>query len=238
MPTPVPTYLKNHEAVVAAFGEWPGFHDAPVLAVRYSERQGGRVEIDLHGFWVTGEVGEGGYLKLTSHHLVRFAFTGITDADLTGSTNGNVLFDLGFFKYGFFAKILEYGGHFISRLRDDANPVIVGVNRLHRGRAIDLVGKSLKEIRESLKRQEVDAVVEVEFRRRGYAGAKGRLDRMTLRLVGIKDSLSDDYHFYLTDLPPDTLTAEQVADLYRGRWFIEMLFKELKSRYALDVIIT
>ena len=96
MPTPVPTYLKNHEAVVAAFGEWPGFHDAPVLAVRYSERQGGRVEIDLHGFWVTGEVGEGGYLKLTSHHLVRFAFTGITDADLTGSTNGNVLFDLGF----------------------------------------------------------------------------------------------------------------------------------------------
>jgi len=149
-----------------------------------------------------------------------------------------LLFDLGFFKYGFFAKILEYGGHFISRLRDDANPVIVGVNRLHRGRAIDLVGKSLKEIRESLKRQEVDAVVEVEFRRRGYAGAKGRLDRMTLRLVGIKDSLSDDYHFYLTDLPPDTLTAEQVADLYRGRWFIEMLFKELKSRYALDVIIT
>jgi IS4 transposase len=149
-----------------------------------------------------------------------------------------LLFDLGFFKYGFFAKIIEHGGHFISRLRDDANPLIVAVNRLHRGRSIDLVGKTLKEIRDSLKREEVDAVVEIEFRRRGYAGEKGRLERMTLRLVGVKDDLADDYHFYLTDLSPEALTPEQVANLYRGRWFIEMLFKELKSRYALDVINT
>lgn len=149
-----------------------------------------------------------------------------------------LLFDLGFFKYGFFAKIVEFGGHFISRLRDDANPVIVAVNRLHRGRAIDLVGKSLKEIRDSLKRQEIDAIVEVEFRRRGYAGAEGRRERITFRLVGVRDEAIDAYHFYLTDLPPETLPAEQIANLYRGRWFIEMLFKELKSRYALDVIQT
>lgn len=149
-----------------------------------------------------------------------------------------LLFDLGFFKYGFFAKIIEHGGHFISRLRNDANPFIVSVNRLHRGRSIDLVGKTLKEIRNSLKRQEVDAVVEVEFQRRGYAGAKGRLVRQTFRLVGILDEITDEYHFYLTDLSPETLTPEQLASLYRGRWFIEMLFKELKSRYALDVIET
>lgn len=149
-----------------------------------------------------------------------------------------LLFDLGFFKYGFFARIIEHGGHFISRLRNDANPLIVAVNRLHRGRAIDLVGKTLTEIRNALKREEVDAVVEVEFRRRGYAGAAGRMDRMKLRLVGIRDDLTDDYHFYLTDLPPELLTPEQVGALYRGRWFIEMLFKELKSRYALDVINT
>lgn len=152
--------------------------------------------------------------------------------------NHLLLFDLGYFKYGFFAKIIEYGGHFISRLRDDANPLIVAVNRLHRGRSIDLVGKTLKEIRSTLKRQEVDAIVEVEFRRRGYAGNKGRLEKLELRLVGIKDDLIDEYHFYLTDMPPETLTAEQVANLYRARWFIEMLFKELKSRYALDVINT
>lgn len=152
--------------------------------------------------------------------------------------NHLLLFDLGFFKYGFFAKIIEYGGHFISRLRDDANPLIVAVNRLHRGRSVDLVGKTLKEVRESLKRQEVDAVVEVEFRRRGYRKAPGRLEKMTLRLVGVRDDQTDDYHFYLTDLLPEALSVEEVASLYRGRWFIEMLFKELKSRYALDMIDT
>jgi IS4 transposase len=149
-----------------------------------------------------------------------------------------LIFDLGFFKYAFFCKIIEYGGHLISRLRDDANPFIVAVNKLHRGRAIDLVGKKLSDIRDALKREEIDAIVQVSFRRRGYAGASGRADTMTLRLVGIKDDLTDEYHFYLTDLPPESLTPVQIANLYRGRWFIEMLFKELKSRYALDVINT
>lgn len=149
-----------------------------------------------------------------------------------------LIFDLGFFKYAFFNKILEYGGHLISRLRDDANPRITAVNTVHRGRAIDLVGKSLKEIRCALKRQELDCQVEVEYRRRGYAGKTGRGDRLQLRLVGIRDDLSDSYHFYLTDLSPEVLTPAQIAELYRGRWFVELLFKELKSRYALDVIVT
>lgn len=149
-----------------------------------------------------------------------------------------LIFDLGFFKYGFFAKIMKFGGHFISRLRDDANPLIVGMNKLYRGNSIDLTGKSLKQIRESLKRQEVDALVEVKFQRRGYGGSSGRSDQLVLRLVGIRDSDTDEYHFYLTDLPADSFSPEQIASFYRGRWFIEMLFKELKSRYALDVINT
>jgi IS4 transposase len=34
------------------------------------------------------------------------------------------------------------------------------------------------------------------------------------------------------------LTAKDIADLYRGRWEIELVFKELKSKYQLDVVET
>ncbi len=47
--TSVPTYLRNHEAVLNAFGYWPDFHDARVLGFRYREGTGSRVELDLHG---------------------------------------------------------------------------------------------------------------------------------------------------------------------------------------------
>ena len=59
-----------------------------------------------------------------------------------------------------------------------------------------------------------------------------------MRLVGIMNEETQEYHLYLTDLPIDTFDAERIADLYRGRWCVELLFKELKSRYALDVIHT
>jgi putative transposase len=34
------------------------------------------------------------------------------------------------------------------------------------------------------------------------------------------------------------LSAKDIAKLYGARWDIELLFKELKSRYALDVLET
>jgi hypothetical protein len=40
-----------------------------------------------------------------------------------------LLIDLGYFKYLFFDRIDGYGGFFVSRLKGNANPRIVGVNR-------------------------------------------------------------------------------------------------------------
>ena len=56
------------------------------------------------------------------------------------------------------------------------------------------------------------------------------------RLVGALDEESNEYHLYLTNLTPEQLTAEDVALLYRARWSIELIFKELKRLYQLDVI--
>ena len=99
-----------------------------------------------------------------------------------------------------------------------------------------------------LKRQVIDVLVEVSFR--GAAKAKQDSDdtfevyhakktpktKETFRLVGILDQESNTYHLYLTSLSPEQLIAEDVALLYRARWSIELIFKELKRLYKLDVI--
>lgn len=94
---PAPSYLQNTKAVVDAFGCWPSFHDAPVLDFRYATEDAGVVEFTLHAWEMTPEVDERGYFKLIKHHLVHFAFQGISKADLERFTSmGNILFELGF----------------------------------------------------------------------------------------------------------------------------------------------
>jgi hypothetical protein len=57
-------------------------------------------------------------------------------------------------------------------------------------------------------------------------------------LVAILNEETGKYHTYLTNIPPDVLEPEDIAKLYGARWDIELIFKELKSRYAMDVINT
>ena len=148
-----------------------------------------------------------------------------------------LLFDMGYFKFAVFDKIVELGGHFITRLHENADPKIVSVNRSCRGNSISLVGKKLRDCLPSLKRDVIDLMVEVSFDRRPYRGKKTSVT-MIQRVVGIRNDETGEYHLYFTDLSPEDFTAEQIAELYRGRWCIELMFKELKSRYALDVIKT
>jgi hypothetical protein len=56
--------------------------------------------------------------------------------------------------------------------------------------------------------------------------------------VAIHNDEEDKYHTYITNINSDILESEDVGKLYGARWDIELLFKELKSRYALDVINT
>lgn len=148
-----------------------------------------------------------------------------------------LLFDLGYYKFALFEKIECMEGFFLSRVKSNANPVITAVNRVYRGRAINIEGKHLQDILGSIQRQELDAEVEVEFNRRVYAGKTTR-SSMTVRLVGNWNAEAEKYHLYFTNLPFESFSPNQVAALYRGRWTIELLFKELKSKYALGVLRT
>lgn len=144
-----------------------------------------------------------------------------------------LMFDLGYFRYQLFDCIDRNGGHFISRLKENANPEITAILRQWRGRSVPLVGERLRDVIERLQREVLDVEVEVAFRRRVYAGSRSGA-RRSLRLVGVRNEDTGRYHLYVTNIPPERLTAEQVAQVYAGRWQVELLFKEIKSHYRLE----
>lgn len=162
-----------------------------------------------------------------------------------------LLFDLGYFKYELFSRIRDNGGYFVSRLKKSANPTIVSVLHSHRDKTSDLAGKKLKDILPQLKQEVIDVEVEISFKGNASKTKKAKKEdsfeiynprggapkvKETFRLVGIIDKETKKYHLYLTNISPEQLTAEDVALLYRARWSVELLFKELKSLYKLDVI--
>jgi len=147
------------------------------------------------------------------------------------------LFDLGFYKHQMFARIEENGGFFVSRLKENSDPLLVASLRTHRGQAIELAGKRWSEVRQRLKREIVDSEVELAFPRRAYRGRRSG-DTMKVRLVGVYNEEAGKYHTYLTNIQPDVLAPEEIGKLYGARWEVEMLFKEMKRVYALDGIKT
>jgi putative transposase len=147
-----------------------------------------------------------------------------------------LLIDPGYFKYLSFDRIDRYGGYFVSRLlKGNANPVIVGVNRKWRGNSVDVRGRRLRDVLPLLKREVLDVEVEVKFKRRKYKGQQSTVNRI-FRQVCVFNSESGEYHTYLTNIPVEILSAEDIALLYAARWEIELLFKELKSHYRMDLI--
>ena len=71
------------------------------------------------------------------------------------------------------------------------------------------------------------------FRRGPYAGTRS-WDTKRFRVVGVRNEDADDYHFYLTNLSREWLFPADIATIYRCRWEVGLLFRELKTLYDLD----
>jgi hypothetical protein len=59
-------------------------------------------------------------------------------------------------------------------------------------------------------------------------------DAIVLRVVGIWDRQQKDFHWYVTSLSAEDFSPEEIAQAYRLRWQIELLFKTWKSICRLD----
>jgi putative transposase len=150
-----------------------------------------------------------------------------------------LLIDLGFYKHLLFSKIKQNEGSFVSRVKGGVNPLIIFPHTSCTVKNIDVKGKHFNEILPKLKGEVLDVEVEIPFKRPNYNGkSKTRMDSERFRLVAVYNVEEEKYHIYLTDISPDVLTPEDIAKLYGARWDIELVFKELKSRYDLDVVNT
>src|SRR5674476_374490 len=149
-----------------------------------------------------------------------------------------LLVDLGFYKNQMFARIKENGGYFVSRIKKNMDPIVVSIEEgIPKTRCKEFMGKPISECLEQLSGKDVDAVVKIAFKRRKYKG-KQKKDEMLVRLVATYNDEDEKHHIYITNIQKDVLNAKDIAKLYGARWDIELLFKELKSKYALDVLET
>ena len=97
--------------------------------------------------------------------------------------------------------------------------------------------KQLHDVLDDLHRDVIDVRVEVSFRRRSYNGSRSSTT-CRFRIVGVWNDDAEKYHLYVTNLSVADYSASDIAQLYRARWEVELLFKELKSTYNLDQIPT
>lgn len=145
-----------------------------------------------------------------------------------------LLMDLGYYCFSLFERIDRNGGYFISRAKNNFNPVILANNRNWRGRSRPVIGKNLQDVLPFLKRQEIDFMVEVTVTRRSYRGKRSKVKKL-FRLVGLLNQETGRYHLYVTNIGT-SLSPEEIARTYAARWEVELLFKELKSHYQIDEI--
>jgi putative transposase len=133
-----------------------------------------------------------------------------------------LLFDLGYYAHGIFAAIAAEQAFFVSRLKDSANPTIVAIRRgIARGQKAK--GKRLWDV-DFAEGRPIDLDVRLG----------DRPDAPIFRLVGVFNTQRHCWHLYVTNLPSRRFSPEEVAEIYRLRWEIELLFKELKSTCRLE----
>jgi putative transposase len=149
-----------------------------------------------------------------------------------------LLVDLGFYRTQLFARVMENAGYFISRIRKNMDPVIVSIEEgVPKTKRKEFIGKTVNKCIEQLTGKDFDTIVKIAFKRKEYEG-KQKNDEMKVLLVAVYNKEAEKNHIYITNIQKDVLNAKDIAKLYGARWDIELLFKELKSKYALDILET
>lgn len=128
-----------------------------------------------------------------------------------------IIFDLGYWDFDLFAKLIAGGVFFLSRVKSSAvvtiREVVTGLPRQ------DLVGRSLASVKHG-KRNVVEVI--------GSFGAQGTI--FTARVIGFWNKGTNQFHWYTTNL---RVPAKVIYPLYRLRWQIELSFKACKSTLRL-----
>lgn len=137
------------------------------------------------------------------------------------------LFDLAYFAFYRFEKIIEAGSFFVSRLKSCCDPLIIAVGQKQWKH---LIGKKLSEIIPLLN---PDTPLDVTVK---LSNAKQSRFKHDLRLVGIFNE--GVWRFYITNIIKKLFTPAVIYQLYTKRWAVEIFFNEIKHVLRLEHIIS
>lgn len=172
---------------------------------------------------------------VVARRIVDVTVTGERDSELRElyrqdfAENALYLLDLGYTSYDLFSLIVHSKAFLLMRLKENANPTVVNVR--HGVKAPKRsIGKKFQELKFCKTHDSFD--LDAEF----YCWEFD--EKVTMRVVGQWNPDTERYHCYVTNLPPEDWTVEELATLYRQRWIIELLMKLLKSSCHLDHIDT
>ena len=172
---------------------------------------------------------------LVHRRVVRVELTGERESELrvvrSQEVVPNTLYirDLGYYCYDHFAEIFVGGGDMLSRLKSNANPVVIEVRHGVRAPARS-VGMKFQEI------ELADCHDTFDLDAAFPTSVEG--EPIPLRVVGRRHPDTGDYHCYVTTLEPERFSVDELAELYARRWIIELLMKLLKSSCHLDHVDT
>lgn len=198
---------------------------APILAKIYPATRTNSVDAaaKLH---VTGD--------LVHRRVVDVELTGERGSELKVARAQEVVADtlyiddLGYFCYDRFAEVFVGGGHVLSRLKINANPVVITIRH----------GVRAPRRSEGMKFQDIEFTDCHNTFDLDAAFPTSEKEPIMLRVVGRRHPETGYYHCYVTTLEPEQFTVEEIADLYSLRWVVELLMKLLKSSCHLDHLDT
>jgi hypothetical protein len=94
-----------------------------------------------------------------------------------------------------------------------------------------LIGKRLALAQKETRKNIIDVEGKMTYQTRPN---KNRKFSVPFRVVALRSNDGARWHRYVTNAPPEMLSAKHLSAVYPARWEIELLFKELKSQHRLE----
>jgi hypothetical protein len=123
-----------------------------------------------------------------------------------------LVFDKGYNLYSQYAKWTAEQVWFVTRMKDNA------------------VFHVTKVITDNTRKKNAKGILKEQYITMEYKTAKGEIKRMKLRRITFK---AEDGKMYVFITNNFKLPAKQIALIYKYRWMIELLFKQIKQNFPL-----
>ncbi len=221
--------LRHFRDVIAVDATVVRVHDSLEDVWPGTRRHSSPAAIKIHT-WVRAVTGE-----LLKHRITKERHADSRAFGVDWSAAGKLfLFDRGYPSASLWHRIDRVGGYFLTRLPSSYDPLVVDICRSHRGRARKLIGEYLYDAEPHLKRKVIDVRCTFRVHIRGYRGKRGRYFWEQYRVVGLFNEDTAQYHYYVTNIPPQMLRGEAMRDIYRLRWEAETFYKTAKGGLGLN----